>query len=162
VTEKFILDATAGFRRMWFNKKHPNTVYLDSRPEVKPDVIGDFRKMRFDSETFRLVVFDPPHQIGYPSNPDSDFVKDFGYLVPETWMFDLGRGLEECWRVLKPYGVLIFKWNTKYQNLRTVKSLFPDRPLFGQVTKGNRTGRKDESQTFWFCFMKIPGRSRND
>lgn len=41
--DKFILDATAGFRQMWFNKQHPNTVYLDQRPECEPDQIKTFR-----------------------------------------------------------------------------------------------------------------------
>lgn len=28
---------------------------------VDPDVIGDFRDMPFENNTFNLVVFDPPH-----------------------------------------------------------------------------------------------------
>jgi hypothetical protein len=60
--DKFILDATAGFRMMWLNKKHPNTIYLDQRPECEPDIVGDFRDLKqFPDESFRLIVFDPQH-----------------------------------------------------------------------------------------------------
>lgn len=44
--DKFILDATAGFRMMWFNKHHPNAIYLDQRPECEPDIVGDFRDLK--------------------------------------------------------------------------------------------------------------------
>ena len=29
--------------------------------EVKPDVIGDFTNMKFEDNSFSMVVFDPPH-----------------------------------------------------------------------------------------------------
>ncbi len=32
---KFILDACCGGRMMWFNKKHPNVLYIDNRKEEK-------------------------------------------------------------------------------------------------------------------------------
>ena len=61
MTEKFILDATAGFRMMWFNKHHPNVTYLDQKPECEPDIIGDFRNLKdFADNSQRLIVFDPP------------------------------------------------------------------------------------------------------
>jgi len=31
--QKFILDATAGFRMMWFDKNHPYTVFMDKRTD---------------------------------------------------------------------------------------------------------------------------------
>ena len=31
------------------------------RIKVDPDIVGDFRAMPFDDESFRLVVLDPPH-----------------------------------------------------------------------------------------------------
>lgn len=49
----------------------PHTTFMDVRQEkfemhgkkinVNPDVIGDFRDMPFESNSFNLVVFDPPH-----------------------------------------------------------------------------------------------------
>lgn len=160
--EKFILDATCGRRMMWRNKRHPNTVYLDERKEVNPDIIGDFRDLsQFKDECFNLIVFDPPHEIrNKPSNPKASFIRDFGFLKPETWHSDIKKGFEECWRVLKPMGVLIFKWNTLRKQLCEIEPLFPTKPLFQQITKGNKTGRKDDTQTCWYCFMKIPEESK--
>jgi len=31
--KKFILDACCSVKAMWYNKKHPNTVYIDIRKE---------------------------------------------------------------------------------------------------------------------------------
>jgi|GEM_PF-4955529 len=38
---KFILDACCGSRMFWFNKKHPNTLYMDIREYDKGDIIVD-------------------------------------------------------------------------------------------------------------------------
>lgn len=71
---KKILDACCGSRMFWFDRKNPDTIFMDSRAletelcdgrklVIKPDVIGDFRDMPFADESFRMVVFDPPHLI---------------------------------------------------------------------------------------------------
>ena len=70
--KKLILDACCGCRMFWFNKEHPNVIYMDNREcdemtfdnrriHVAPDVKGDFRNMPFADNSFRMVVFDPPH-----------------------------------------------------------------------------------------------------
>jgi len=70
--DKFILDACCSGKAMWKNKNHPNAVYIDIREEetlgphrpnqsIKPDYIMDFRDMKFDDKSFKLVVFEPPH-----------------------------------------------------------------------------------------------------
>lgn len=69
--DKIILDATCGSRMIWFDKEHPNTVYMDNRQlesilcdgrtlNIHPDVVADFTDMPFEDESFHLVVFDPP------------------------------------------------------------------------------------------------------
>lgn len=75
-SDKKILDACCGGRRFWFNKEHPNALYVDNQlveptivgkgkngriHEVKPDVVMDFRKLDLPDNHFALVVFDPPH-----------------------------------------------------------------------------------------------------
>ena len=150
--EKFILDATAGFRMMWFNKHHPNTIYLDQRPECEPDVVGDFRDLNgYPDETFNLIVWDPPHRtlVGVPK--DFWIRHHYGQLEPETWQADLKKGFQELWRVLKPRGVLVFKWTDDHIKLHRVLPLFPIKPLFGQTTASTAKA----STTQWFCFMKI-------
>jgi SAM-dependent methyltransferase len=164
LTEKFILDATAGFRMMWFNKKHPNCIYLDNRPECEPDIVGDFRDLKqFSDETFRLIVFDPPHILRYKDTEHPQIMAKYGYLRPDTWKWDLARAAKELWRVLKPYGILIFKWSTQYIPSNEVLSVFPQKPLVYQISanmkKTHSKKRKEHStdvQTLWFCFMKIP------
>lgn len=71
---KAVLDACCGSRMFWFDRRHPDVVFMDRREEthtlcdgrtleIKPDVVGDFREMPFSDGMFRLVVFDPPHLI---------------------------------------------------------------------------------------------------
>jgi len=105
-----ILDACCGGRHWWWDKAHPLAVYMDSRTaprgccdvrpnfEVAPDIVGDFRAMPFADGAFRLVVFDPPHNVrdrveGYVG------IK-YGALPSATEQDDLRRGFAECWRVL--------------------------------------------------------------
>ncbi len=164
-TEKFILDATAGFRMMWFDKKHPNCIYLDQRPECEPDIVGDFRYLKqFADETFRLIVFDPPHIIE-SAQTASNIIRDFGCLKRETWPALIRDGAREMWRVLKPYGILLFKWSNQYIPSHELIALFPTKPLIYQVSankdrnskkKFGARNRIKSVQTLWFCFMKIP------
>lgn len=148
---------------MWFNKKHPNVVYIDNRKrekgfikqvpnfEVNPDIIMDFRKMDFPDKSFKLIVFDPPHLIHAGTGI---FKKKFGGLNPMVWQSNLKRGFKECWRVLEDYGVLIFKWNDHDIKVKDVLKQLPEKPLFGNVSSGSKI--KSASNTYWFCFMKIP------
>ena len=152
--KKIILDATCGNRMMWFNKAHPLTIYLDKRKEVNPDIVGDFRNLsEIKSNSLKLVLFDPPHDIYHRKvNESSGFQKNFGNLDPDTWQEDLKKGLTECYRVLEKYGVLIFKWNTHDAKLHKILPLLPTDPLFmNKITKLNT----HNSETIWFCFMKV-------
>lgn len=157
--DKFILDACCGGRMFWFNKHHPNTIYIDNEPrskgiskyntgfECKPDIMMDFTKMDFPDKKFKLVVFDPPHLITLGET--SEMRKKFGCLNAETWVYDLKQGFNECWRVLDDFGVLIFKWNESEIASNKVLKLFHTQPLFGHR-------ESSDSKTKWFCFMKIP------
>ncbi len=159
MTEKFILDACCGGRMMWFDKKHPNTLYVDIRREnkglikerpnfeVQPDKIMDFRELELKDKSFKLVVWDPPHL--KTLNKTSIMAKKFSSLRAQTYPRDLMKGFDECWRVLEDYGILIFKWNENEISQKEVLSFFKEKPLFGHTT-----GSK--SKTKWFCFMKIP------
>lgn len=108
---------------------------------VKPDVIADFRKMPFEDESFHLVVFDPPHLV--KAGDKSFLAMKYGRLE-QTWQEDIKQGLSECWRVLKPNGTMIFKWNEEQITLTMVKGLLPSEPIFGQ-----RRGK-----TVWLVFFK--------
>lgn len=107
-TDKKILDACCGSRMCWFDKGNPDALFLDCRSEehtlcdgrmleIKPDVVGDFRKMPFPDNAFYLVLFDPPHlnKLG----ESSWMSKKYGRLLP-SWKDDIRQGFEECMRVL--------------------------------------------------------------
>lgn len=155
--DKMILDACCGSKMMWFDKENPTTLYADIRNEehilcdgralqIKPDMLMDFRAMPFDDDSFKLVVFDPPHFEKLGNN--SWLAKKYGKLLP-TWENDIQAGFEECMRVLEPYGVLIFKWNERQIPLSRILPLFHQKPLFGHTSRKN-------GETVWMTFMKIP------
>lgn len=171
--EKIILDACCGPRYMWFNKRQKNTLYIDIRDEdvkkklnkrkgrlvkVHPDMVMDNKALKFQDNTFNLVVMDPPHIKSKKLN-SSNMTKCYGALCPETWQTDLKQGLSECMRVLKPRGIFIFKWNNCSIKFNDIIKLFPYNPLFYNVTSG-KTG-VEKSRTAWFCFMKLESERRN-
>lgn len=157
---KKILDVTCGSRSIWFNKHHPDAVYCDKREEeyeavfgrkdskrkleVKPDIVADFTNLPFDDNSFSLVVFDPPHTTGMSER--SWIAKKYGTL-PDNWQNILHDGFSECMRVLKPDGVLVFKWSELNIPAQEVWDAIGQKPLFG-----HHSGKK--SNTFWGCFMK--------
>jgi SAM-dependent methyltransferase len=163
MTEKIILDACCGGRMFWINKNNENVVFQDIRKEVlpliekynradfsvEPDVIGDFRKMNFADNSFKMVVFDPPHLF---LGEKSWLKKKYGSLN-ETWYKDMKQGFNECWRVLDNYGTLIFKWNDGAINIKDIEPLFPVQPLIFNKLKVK------ENNTYWYVFMKIPEKS---
>jgi len=155
--EALILDACCGSRLFWFNKEHPNAVYVDKRSEeiiacdgrrviIRPDLIEDFRSLPFPDKSFKLVVFDPPHDMYAGKN--SFTAQKYGNLNKDTWREDLKKGFDECMRVLDNHGVLIFKWAEIRVNIKEILEIFDYEPLFG-----HKSGKV--SKTHWITFMKI-------
>lgn len=149
---KRVLDACCGSRMFWFDKENKDTLYMDKRKEeinihgkqikVNPDVQADFRNMPFKNESFHLVVFDPPHLKW--AGPNSIMKAKYGQLDKDNWEADLSKGFDECMRVLKPNGTLVFKWSDAQINVRKLLDAIPYEPLFG-----NQRGT-----THWLVFMK--------
>lgn len=159
--EKQILDACCGSRMFWFDKNHEETVFMDIRKEtlsskdsstksgerkiiINPDIVADFTNMPFQDSSFSLVVFDPPHLKSLGEN--SWIAKKYGKL-PSNWQDLIQKGFEECWRVLKPNGTLIFKWNEYEIKTSEVLKLIEQKPLFGHTS-----GR--QAKTIWMVFFK--------
>jgi hypothetical protein len=148
--KKFILDATAGFRMMWFNKHDPNTLYIDKRPEVEPDQVADWTKtLPYPNESFKLIIFDPPHIIKNSGigNFDSNNIRTYGILQADTVAIDIKNAFSEFWRLLQPYGILLFKWNTTSTSSDELIKLAPCPPLIYQISASNqivnkKTGKK--------------------
>ena len=173
--DKIILDPCAGSRMFWFDKNNKNTIFADIRNEsitvtdqsngktdgkrvinINPGLQLDFRNLPFSDNSFKLVTFDPPHLIRCGKN--SWLASKYGKLS-KNWEDDIKKGFVECFRVLEPFGILIFKWNETDIKLNNILALTDITPLMGQQTgRGNKT--------FWLVFMKpnarIEGRGGED
>jgi hypothetical protein len=158
---KTILDPCCGGRQFWFDKENPDVLFCDKRimePKVVgsgkdsrirkclPDKVMDFRNMDIEDQTFKMVVFDPPHLF---LGENSFMAQSYGTLDKENWQEYIKRGFSECFRVLKDDGVLIFKWCEYDVPLKEILKLTPYKPLFGHPS-----GKAQK--THWLCFMKKP------
>lgn len=156
--EKKILDVCCGPKGMWFDKQFENALFLDRRNEVhhlsypsgnyteriEPDEIGDFTDIKQPDNTFNMVVFDPPHVVR--ETQSGRMTLKYGRLSGE-WKDMLTKGFNECFRVLKKDGFLIFKWNESNIPVKQILELTNQKPLFG-----HKSGKY--MQTHWICFMK--------
>lgn len=152
-----VLDVCCGPKGMWFDKKDDRAVFIDKRREthidvypcgtktniIDPDIIGDFTDIKFPDETFIHVVFDPPH---IEQEGISQITKKYGALTGD-WREMLRKGFAECFRVLKPGGTLIFKWNDCRFPVKEILDLTPEKPLYG-----HKSGKK--MGTHWIAFLK--------
>lgn len=156
-----VLDACCGSRMFWFDRQDPRAVFADNRREthvlrdkssaggsrmltINPDVLADFTALPWPDDSFALVVFDPPHLLRAGRNGWQ--AKKYGKLEGD-WRDMLRRGFSECFRVLRPEGTLIFKWNEHEIPVSQILELTPERPLVGQ-----RCGKT--ARTHWMVFMK--------
>lgn len=104
---KKILDACCGSRMFWFDRQNPDVIFADNREVettlcdgrsllVKPDVHMDFRDMPYPDDSFKIVVFDPPHLIhaGTGSWLRQKIRSTPGRLanVPESWFRRMHEG----------------------------------------------------------------------
>ena len=157
--DKIVLDVCCGPKGMWFNKHDPRALYLDKRREthidtypcgtktniIDPDIIGDFTDINQPDNSFWLVVFDPPHIVQEKDNL-SQITKKYGALQGD-WREMLRLGFKECFRVLRPNGTLIFKWNDCSLPVKEILKLTDEKPLFG-----HKSGKK--MGTHWVTFIK--------
>lgn len=152
-----ILDVCCGSKMFWYDKEESHTTYMDIRGEVltytdrdvvrevkiNPDLVADFRDIPFADDSFDLVVFDPPHLIHVGDN--SWLAKKYGKLDKNTWPQDLKLGFDECMRVLKPNGTMLFKWNENQIKIKDVFVVFEQQPILGDK----------RSKTRWSVFVNV-------
>lgn len=152
---RMVLDPASGGRMMYFDKSDPRVLFGDVRDEswelcdgrrfgVHPDMMMDYQHLPFADGSFRLVVFDPPHM--KHGGDRSYMIIKYGRL-PKDWRESMTAGFRECFRVLKPDGVLIFKWNETQIRLSEILSCTPHKPLFG-----NRQPK--QTGTHWVVWIK--------
>ena len=160
-TDASVLDACCGSRMFWFDRADSRAVFVDRRRErhtlpdvsskggsrdlvIDPDHLADFTDLPFATDTFALVVFDPPH---FERNGATGWVGlKYGTLKGD-WQEMLRLGFAECFRVLRPEGVLIFKWCEDEIPVSRILALTPHKPLFG-----HKSGK--QQKTHWITFMK--------
>jgi len=153
--KKLVLDPCCGSKMFWFNKNNPIALFTDKRTEshilcdgrkleITPDIEADFTNLPFEDNSFYHVIFDPPHlkQLG----KSSWMAKKYGVLG-FNWENEIKEGFSECFRVLKPGGTLIFKWNENQILVSDVLKLTPNKPMYG-----HRSGKM--SNTHWIAFLK--------
>lgn len=160
--DKPVLDACCGSRMFWFDRNDSRAVFVDKRSEehwladasskwggrtlkIDPKIQADFTKLPFSDASFAVVIFDPPHLVRIGKS--SWMARKYGKL-DENWREALRLGFAECFRVLKPEGTLIFKWNEHDVPVSEILALTPERPLVGQ-----RCGKS--AKTHWIVFMKL-------
>ena len=154
---KLILDPASSMRSFYFDKKDSRVLFGDIRKKethlltngqtihIEPDEVMDFRSIPYPDESFQCVVFDPPHMLNLSEK--SWMRKKYGVLDKDTWREDISKGFSECFRVLKPNGTLIFKWNEVSIPLKEILSLTNQKPVLGHPS-GKRMG------THWVLFLK--------
>ena len=170
--EKPILDVACGGKMFYFDKHDPRVLFCDNRQiettlcdgrpfEVNPDIVCDFTELPFENNTFRLVVFDPPHLTR--NTGKSKYKEIYGTLsevhtptgwqqikygaLYQNWRDMLTKGFSECFRVLEPGGILVFKWNETDIPVSEILKLTDRKPVFG-----HKSGKR--SNTHWILFMK--------
>lgn len=154
--DKKIIDVCCGSKMFWFDKDNKDVLFCDNRTlhttlcdgrtlDIDPDVICDYTNLPFDDESFYLAVFDPPHLLKVGEN--SWLAKKYGKLNKNTWQTEIKQGFDECMRVLKSNGILIFKWNETDIPVSKIVDVVGCDPLFG-----HKSGKLNK--THWLCFMK--------
>ncbi len=167
-----ILDVACGGKMFYFDKHDPRVLFCDIREittelcdgrpfEVSPDIVADFTNLPFEDNSFKLVVFDPPHLTRCTGK--SKYKEMYGSLseiytptgwqqikygaLYSDWREMLTKGFAECFRVLESNGILIFKWNETDIKVSEILKLTNEKPVFG-----HKSGK--QSKTHWLCFMK--------
>ena len=156
-----ILDSTAGTREMWRGQTS-NVIFLDRRPEVRPEIVADIRFLPFRPQIFQTVIFDPPHHHG-----DGGLFREkySGFGSYDDLRILFGAANREFGRILAKHGVLYCKttctfrkpkhhWRTyveHYMNLALRQLLF-NFTMYYSKARPSKGGRK--ARVYWEFFRK--------
>ena len=144
-----ILDLSAGKRNIWFNRLHPDVVFVDIRPEMTPSVIADTRNLPFPSDFFDLIVFDPPHMVHGSTSKMAEY---YGSLSGDEIKDLIRLSSIEAFRVSHASALMAFKWNDHDVRLdHTLPLMEGWEPLFGHNFKLKMF---QKSTTSWVLLRK--------
>jgi DNA modification methylase len=111
---RLILDATINKGRFWTGINYP-VIGLDINRRYRPDIVGNNMQMPFRSESFDVVVYDPPHIPNQGKDRQKDFQDRFGLggKSPKENGYNFthlyGPFTKEAFRVLVQEGILLCK-----------------------------------------------------
>lgn len=145
-----ILDISAGNSAIWFDKNHPDAVYVDVRPEVGPDIVADARALPQHVGTgFDLIVFDPPHK----NNSGQNMALNYGVWTHAEIREIITGCAKEAHRVANPDALMALKWNDHSLKLATVLKMIAPywEPLFGHGVTHQQRGK---SATSWVMLRR--------
>ena len=152
-----ILDATAGNRHMYGGDKDPwQVVFMDQEKLLffPPDVFATWEYLPFRDNSFKGVIFDPPHIFSetsmYNKNPSS---RPNGAKKRPGWYGAFSSKRQAIHAFLAAQrefsrisSELYFKWNTASLGIDSVLTLFMDWTLVRMVPFRSR-GKKPS--TYW-------------
>lgn len=162
MSEKRVLDPCCGSKMFWFDRNNPDVEFCDVRVvdremiweskdgtrkaflTIAPDRIADVTNLPYEDNTFWHIVLDPPHLKKICEN--AWLCKKYGKL-PKDWQRFIRGAFDECFRVLKPNGTLIFKWSEIDIPVSDILKIIPYKPLYG-----HRSGK--HMTTHWMAFIK--------
>jgi len=173
-----ILDATAGNRTMWELKDYPNIIYSDMERKLKnkPTLYADNTTLPFLDGIFDTIFYDPPHNWGGGDEPNPIYPSEikkwkqkhvpfaFTYYGWDKYKTRVGlfrhvyAAQKEFQRVLKPDGLLWFKWNEMRIPLDRILACFSDWLTLLTLRVNDVSHTASEHQTFWICFAKEKGK----
>lgn len=148
-----VLDCSAGLRGMWLDKHFPSAVYVDIRSEVSPDLVASSTCLPFHNETFDLILFDPPH---HNVGASGEWSLDYGVFTTAEILNLCRRTFPELRRVVKPAGVVLFKWNDHSIGLSRVMP-DPETGLVPLVAQRVAYHTKHASVTTWVTLVRKEG-----
>lgn len=146
-----ILDLSAGNRAVWFNKSHPDAIYVDVRHEVAPSIVADARALPAEvGEGFDLILFDPPHKNNAATGK---MARNYGHWTAEQIKDIVIGSAKEAHRVARADALMAFKWNDHTRKLSSVLPWISEwwEPLFGHGMAPQQRGR---STTSWVMLRR--------
>ena len=162
-----ILDATTGFKGIWYQKNHPFVTFIDKRKgwmdgktknmtfknrrrwKIDPDLVVSWKDVPFPDNYFDMIIFDPPHLILDRGKSIPQMAKAYGNLYSYNWRMELKEGIAKLFQILKPEGIFVLKWCENSVKVQEIIKLCPYPPLFGSNTKS-----KGRTANYWILFLK--------
>jgi len=169
-----ILDATAGNRTMWAHKNSDNIIYIDveKKLEVPPTIFASCESTPFPDNFFDAIFYDPPHNWGggvhyfsFPSKHERKEVFPNAGGIPTYYGWDkyksrhalirhIYNAQQEFRRVLKPDGLLFFKWNEMRVDIYRILSIFHDWYELMRLYIQDPSHTAGEHQTYWIILTQ--------